>query len=454
MVKTKTTFICQECGYESPKWMGKCPGCGNWNTLVEEITQKNKYEAPMGMSKVIKPAAIDDIEIVDEERYSTSIEEFNRVLGGGVVKGSLVLVGGDPGIGKSTLLLQVSNNIADTRKKVFYISGEESSKQIKLRAKRLGVESQNLFVISETNLSDIEALLMEFKPDVAVIDSIQTVFKPELQSAPGSVSQVREATSTLMRISKTFNISVFIVGHVTKEGSIAGPRVLEHIVDTVLYFEGERYHTYRILRAVKNRFGSTNEIGVFEMKGSGLCEVKNPSEMMLSGRPKGVSGSAIVCSMEGTRPMLVEIQALTSATSFGMPRRMATGIDYNRVILLMAVLEKRVGMQLQASDAYVNVAGGLRLDEPACDLGIACSIASSFKNLYIDPQTVVIGEIGLTGEIRGVSFIEKRIMEAKKLGFSKCIVPKDNMRGIERIQGINIISFENIHEALDEVLGG
>lgn len=454
MVKTKTTFICQECGYESPKWMGKCPGCGNWNTLVEEITQKNKYEAPMGMSKVIKPAAIDDIEIVDEERYSTSIEEFNRVLGGGVVKGSLVLVGGDPGIGKSTLLLQVSNNIADTGKKVFYISGEESSKQIKLRAKRLGVESQNLFVISETNLSDIEALLMEFKPDVAVIDSIQTVFKPELQSAPGSVSQVREATSTLMRISKTFNISVFIVGHVTKEGSIAGPRVLEHIVDTVLYFEGERYHTYRILRAVKNRFGSTNEIGVFEMKGSGLCEVKNPSEMMLSGRPKGVSGSAIVCSMEGTRPMLVEIQALTSATSFGMPRRMATGIDYNRVILLMAVLEKRVGMQLQASDAYVNVAGGLRLDEPACDLGIACSIASSFKNLYIDPQTVVIGEIGLTGEIRGVSFIEKRIMEAKKLGFSKCIVPKDNMRGIERIQGINIISFENIHEALDEVLGG
>lgn len=454
MVKTKTTFICQECGYESPKWMGKCPGCGNWNTLVEEITQKNKYEAPMGMSKVIKPAAIDDIEIVDEERYSTSIEEFNRVLGGGVVKGSLVLVGGDPGIGKSTLLLQVSNNIADTGKKVFYISGEESSKQIKLRAKRLGVESQNLFVISETNLSDIEALLMEFKPDVAVIDSIQTVFKPELQSAPGSVSQVREATSTLMRISKTFNISVFIVGHVTKEGSIAGPRVLEHIVDTVLYFEGERYHTYRILRAVKNRFGSTNEIGVFEMKGSGLCEVKNPSEMMLSGRPKGVSGSAIVCSMEGTRPMLVEIQALTSATSFGMPRRMATGIDYNRVILLMAVLEKRVGMQLQASDAYVNVAGGLRLDEPACDLGIACSIASSFKNLYIDPQTVVIGEIGLTGEIRGVSFIEKRIMEAKKLGFSKCIVPKDNMRGIERIQGINIISVENIHEALDEVLGG
>lgn len=454
MAKTKTVFLCQECGYESPKWMGKCPGCGSWNTLVEETTQKNKYETTIGKSKIIKPATIDDIEIVDEERYGTSIEEFNRVLGGGVVKGSLVLVGGDPGIGKSTLLLQVAQNIAAVGKKVFYISGEESSKQIKLRAERLGVKSQNLFVISETNLSEIEGILVEFKPDVVVIDSIQTVFKPELQSAPGSVSQVREATSTLMRISKTFNISVFIVGHVTKEGSIAGPRVLEHIVDTVLYFEGERYHTYRILRAVKNRFGSTNEIGVFEMKGNGLCEVKNPSEMMLSGRPKNVSGSAIVCSMEGTRPMLVEIQALTSATSFGMPRRMATGIDYNRVVLLMAVLEKRVGLQLQATDAYVNVAGGLRLDEPACDLGIALSIASSFKNLYIDPQTVVIGEIGLTGEIRGVNFIEKRIMEAKKLGFLKCVVPKDNMRGMEKIQGINIISVENIHEALDEVLGG
>lgn len=454
MLKTKTTFICQECGYQSPKLMGKCPGCGSWNTLVEETIQKNKNEATMGSSKAIKPSTIDDIEIEDEERYSTSIEEFNRVLGGGVVKGSLVLVGGDPGIGKSTLLLQVAQNIAAVDKKVFYISGEESSKQIKLRATRLGVKSKNLFVISETNLSDIEGLLIEFKPDVVVIDSIQTIFKPELQSAPGSVSQVREVTSTLMRLSKTLNISIFIVGHVTKEGSIAGPRVLEHMVDTVLYFEGERYHTYRILRAVKNRFGSTNEIGVFEMKGNGLCEIKNPSEMMLSGRPKNVSGSAIVCSMEGTRPMLVEIQALTSATSFGMPRRMATGIDYNRVVLLMAVLEKRVGLQLQATDAYVNVAGGLRLDEPACDLGIALSIASSFKNLYIDSQTVVIGEIGLTGEIRGVNFIEKRIMEAKKLGFLKCVVPKDNMRGMEKIQGINIIYVENIHEALDEVLGG
>ncbi len=454
MAKTKTVFICQECGYETPKWMGKCPECGNWNTLVEEFIDKGRAETILGGVSTVKPVTINDIEVVDEERYDTSIEEFNRVLGGGVVKGSLVLVGGDPGIGKSTLLLQVSQSIAEGEKKVFYISGEESAKQIKLRAQRLGVTSKNLFVMSETNLSIIEKLVYEFKPDVVVADSIQTIYKPELQSAPGSVSQVREATSTLMRISKTLNVATFIVGHVTKEGSIAGPRVLEHMVDTVLYFEGERHHTYRILRAVKNRFGSTNEIGVFEMKGKGLEEVKNPSEMLLSGRPENVPGSAIVCSMEGTRPMLVEIQALTSATSFGMPRRMATGIDYNRVVLLMAVLEKRVGMQLQTFDAYVNVAGGLRLDEPACDLGIACSIASSFRNLYIDPKTIVVGEIGLTGEIRGVSLIEKRIMEAQKLGFTKCVIPKDNMKGIEKIPGIKIIPVENIYEALDEVLGG
>lgn len=454
MAKTKTVFICQECGYETPKWMGKCPECGNWNTLVEEFIDKSRTETNLGGVITVKPVTINDIEVVDEERYDTSIEEFNRVLGGGVVKGSLVLVGGDPGIGKSTLLLQVSQSIAEGGKKVFYISGEESAKQIKLRAQRLGVTSKNLFVMSETNLSIIEKLVYEFKPDVVVADSIQTIYKPELQSAPGSVSQVREATSTLMRISKTLNVATFIVGHVTKEGSIAGPRVLEHMVDTVLYFEGERHHTYRILRAVKNRFGSTNEIGVFEMKGKGLEEVKNPSEMLLSGRPENVPGSAIVCSMEGTRPMLVEIQALTSATSFGMPRRMATGIDYNRVVLLMAVLEKRVGMQLQTFDAYVNVAGGLRLDEPACDLGIACSIASSFRNLYIDPKTIVVGEIGLTGEIRGVSLIEKRIMEAQKLGFTKCVIPKDNMKGIEKIPGIKIIPVENIYEALDEVLGG
>jgi DNA repair protein RadA/Sms len=452
MAKLKTTFVCQECGYETPKWMGKCPECGNWNTFVEEFHNKGKSEVSTGT--LLKPLTIDEIEITEEERYSTNLDELDRVLGGGVVKGSLILVGGDPGIGKSTLLLQVSKNIAEAGKSVFYISGEESSRQIKLRAQRLDVTTGNLYIISETNMTLIERLVEEHKPDIVVIDSIQTIYKPELQSAPGSVSQVREATSALMRVSKAQGISVFIVGHVTKEGSIAGPRVLEHMVDTVLYFEGERHHTYRILRAVKNRFGSTNEIGIFEMKGKGLEEVKNPSEMLLSGRPENVPGSAIVCSMEGTRPVLVEIQALTSQTSFGMPRRMATGTDYNRVVLLMAVLEKRVGMQLQSSDAYVNVAGGLKLDEPACDLGIACAIASSFRNLYIDSKTVLIGEIGLTGEIRGVNFIEKRILEAQKLGFSKCIIPKDNSKGLPDIPNIELVLVDNIYEALDEVLGG
>lgn len=453
MARSKTIYICQECGYESPKWMGKCPECDNWNTMVEEIIDKSKQSSQAAGISFSKPLNINEIELTEEERYNTSMEEFDRVLGGGIVKGSLILVGGDPGIGKSTLLLQVSKSIAEN-KKIFYISGEESSKQIKIRAQRLDVKTSNLFIISETNISIIERMIEEFKPEVVVIDSIQTMYKSELQSAPGSVSQVREATSIFMRIAKSLNIAIFIVGHVTKEGSIAGPRVLEHMVDTVLYFEGDRHHTYRILRTVKNRFGSTNEIGIFEMKGNGLREVKNPSEMLLSGRPENVPGSSIVCSMEGTRPVLVEIQALTSNTSFGMPRRMATGIDYNRVILLMAVLEKRVGMQLQTSDVYVNVAGGLKLDEPACDLGVTMAIASSFKNLYIDPKTVMIGEVGLTGEIRGVNFIEKRIIEAQKIGFEKCIVPRENIRGIEIIPNINVVSVDNIYEALDEVLGG
>ncbi|MCX7883714.1 MAG: DNA repair protein RadA [Caloramator sp.] len=451
MGKIKTSFICQECGYESPKWMGKCPGCGSWNTMVEEVQEKNNTKI---IESTSKPLAINQIELLEEERYSTSLEELDRVLGGGVVKGSLILVGGDPGIGKSTLLLQVASNISSKGSLVLYASGEESSKQIKLRAKRLEVKEENLYVLSETNLSSIEKYIEELKPKVVVIDSIQTIYRPELLSAPGSVSQVREATSVLMRIAKTLNISIFIVGHVTKEGSIAGPRVLEHMVDTVLYFEGERHHTYRILRAVKNRFGSTNEIGVFEMREKGLVEIKNPSELLLSGRPNNVSGSCVVCSIEGTRPVLVEIQALTCATAFGMPRRMATGVDYNRVILLMAVLEKRVGMQVQTFDAYVNVAGGLKLDEPACDLGIICSIASSFRNLPINPKTIVVGEVGLTGEIRGVNMIEKRILEAKKLGFLKCIIPKENIRGIEIPKGISVIPVDNIHEALDVILGG
>lgn len=454
MAKIKTVFVCQECGYASPKWMGKCPGCGSWNSMVEEIEDRDKDRNPVLNIETTRPLTIDEIEITDEERYTTCMEELDRVLGGGIVRGSLILVGGDPGIGKSTLLLQVSKNISSTGKTVLYISGEESAKQIKIRAERLKVAAQKLFIVSETNLSIIEKYISDISPHVVIIDSVQTVYRPELQSAPGSVSQVREATSSIMRIAKNLNTSVFIVGHVTKEGSIAGPRVLEHMVDTVLYFEGERHHAYRIIRAVKNRFGSTNEIGIFEMKGTGLEEVKNPSEMLLSGRPEGVPGSVVVSSLEGTRPMLVEIQALVSATSFGMPRRMATGIDYNRVVLLMAVLEKRVGMQLQTFDAYVNVAGGLKLDEPACDLGIACSIASSFRNIPIDPKTVVIGEVGLTGEIRGVNFIEKRILEAQKLGFSKCVVPKENLKGIEIPEGIQISPVENIYEALDEVLGG
>jgi DNA repair protein RadA/Sms len=453
MAKLKTIYICQECGCESQKWLGKCPECSNWNTMVEEIVDKAKEDSLHSSISFFKPLNINEIELTDEERYNTSMEEFDRVLGGGIVKGSLVLVGGDPGIGKSTLLLQVSKSIAES-KKIFYISGEESAKQIKIRAQRLNVETSNLFIISETNISVIERMIEEFRPEVVVIDSIQTMYKSELQSAPGSVSQVREATATLMRIAKNLNIAIFIVGHVTKEGSIAGPRVLEHMVDTVLYFEGDRHHTYRILRTVKNRFGSTNEIGIFEMKGNGLREVKNPSEMLLSGRPENVPGSSIVCSIEGTRPVLVEIQALTSNTNFGMPRRMATGIDYNRVVLIMAVLEKRVGLQLQTSDVYVNVAGGLKIDEPACDLGVALAIASSFRNLYIDSKTILIGEVGLTGEIRGVNFIEKRILEAQKIGFNRCIIPKENIKGIEIIPNINVVAVDNIYEALDEVLGG
>lgn len=453
MSKIKTVFVCQECGYESPKWMGKCPGCGNWNTMVEEVQEKTESSTHFMSKNDSKAFPINKIELASEDRYKTGMPELDRVLGGGIVKGSLILVGGDPGIGKSTLLLQVSDNIAKGGHKILYASGEESAKQIKIRAERLKVDSSELYVLSETDLSNIERHIEELKPDVLVIDSIQTIFRPDLQSAPGSVSQVREATASLLKIAKTMNISIFIVGHVTKEGSIAGPRVLEHMVDTVLYFEGERHHTYRILRTVKNRFGSTNEIGIFEMKVDGLHEVANPSEMLLSGTPENVSGSTVVCSMEGTRPVLVEIQALTSATNFGMPRRMSNGIDYNRVTLLMAVLEKRAGLQLQTYDAYVNVAGGLKLDEPACDLGVVTSIASSFKNIPVKTGTVVIGEVGLTGEVRGVSYIEKRLIEAQKIGFKRCIIPKENVKGLELKTDIKIIPVDNIYKALDEILG-
>lgn len=452
--KIKTNFICQECGYKTPKWLGQCPGCGSWNTMVEEIEERDSGKSSLQSVTSSRPLSLKEIEIDEEERYFTGLNELDRVLGGGAVKGSLILVGGDPGIGKSTLLLQVSSNFSVRNKKVLYVSGEESSKQIKLRAQRLNIDSSNLYVLTETNLNYIEKHVQDVKPDILIVDSIQTIYKDELQSAPGSISQVRESTLTLMKIAKGLMITTFIVGHVTKEGAIAGPRVLEHMVDTVLYFEGEKHQLFRIVRAVKNRFGSTNEMGIFEMKDKGLEEVINPSEMLLSGRPENMPGSCVVCTMEGTRPVLVEIQALTSATGFGMPRRMATGFDYNRVILLMAVLEKRVGMQLQTTDAYVNVVGGIKLDEPACDLAIACAIASSFRNAAVDEGTVVFGEMGLTGEIRGISNLEKRVMEVQKLGFKKCVVPYDNYKALDVKFDIKLIPVKNIYEALDEVLGG
>ncbi|SHK21187.1 DNA repair protein RadA [Tepidibacter formicigenes] len=455
MAKIKTKYICQQCGYETLKWMGKCPECNNWNSLVEEIEdKKTKHDLFVIDKEVQKPIPINSLEVKEQERFSSCIKELDRVLGGGVVKGSLVLVGGDPGIGKSTLLIQVSNNVAKSGKKVLYISGEESIYQIKMRAKRLSIESENLYIFAENNLNIIEKYIDYIKPDMIVVDSIQTVFSPEITSTPGSVSQIKEGTSRFMKISKKIGISTFLVGHVTKGGALAGPKILEHMVDTVLYFEGERYNTYRMVRAVKNRFGSTNELGVFEMRDLGLVEIENPSKVLISEKPKGVAGSVIVATIEGTRPMLVELQALVSPTNFGIPKRTATGVDYNRVSLLMAVLEKRVGMQIQNQDIYINVVGGIKLNEPAMDLGIITSIASSFRNIEIDENTVVIGEVGLTGEIRGVSFIDKRILECKKLGFNKIIVPKSNLKGLDKFDDIKIYGVENIRDALDVVLGG
>ncbi len=456
MAKKKTKFICQSCGYESPKWMGKCPGCEAWNTFVEEIEAKPSRRGAFvhsNSSIVTKPSPISSIETSSEPRMYTSISEFNRVLGGGIVRGSLVLIGGDPGIGKSTLLLQVSSQLA-SKEKVLYISGEESVKQTKLRSDRLGVISDQLFVLAETDLEYISQAIEQTNPGFVVVDSIQTVYHSDVTSAPGSVSQVRECTSELMKIAKTKGIAIFIVGHVTKEGSIAGPRLLEHMVDTVLYFEGERHHTYRILRAVKNRFGSTNEMGIFEMKESGLEEVANPSEIFLEERSKGAAGSTVVASMEGTRPVLVEIQALISPTSFGNPRRMATGIDHNRVSLLMAVLEKRVGLLLQNQDAYLKVAGGVKLDEPAIDLAVAISIASSFRDQPPKPTDVFIGEVGLTGEVRRVARIEQRVQEAAKLGFERVIIPERNLGGWTVPKGVEVVGVSSVREALKYTLGG
>ncbi|KGX85410.1 DNA repair protein RadA [Pontibacillus litoralis] len=457
MAKKKVKFVCQECGYETPKWMGKCPSCNNWNTLVEELTSKpsSRHTFVTSDSSIRKkPEQITKIKSEKEPRIETDMPEVNRVLGGGIVPGSLVLIGGDPGIGKSTLLLQLSSQLANKQLNVLYISGEESTRQTKLRADRLNALSDNLYVLAETNMADVSNQIEHINPSFVVIDSIQTIFKEEVTSAPGSVSQVRECTSELMRIAKHKGVPIFIVGHVTKEGSIAGPRLLEHMVDAVLYFEGERHHTFRILRSVKNRFGSTHEMGIFEMKEEGLREVANPSEIFLEERSQGVAGSTVVASMEGTRPVLVEIQSLISPTAYGNPRRMATGIDYNRVPLLMAVLEKRVGMLLQNQDAYVKVVGGVKLDEPAIDLAVAISIASSFQDKSSKPDDVFIGEVGLTGEVRRVSRIEQRVQEAAKLGFKRAIIPKKNIGDWSVPRDIEIVGVNSVQEALKASLGG
>ena len=449
--KTKAMHVCQECGHESAKWLGKCPSCNAWSSFVEEvvITPAKNVKQQTRLGEIQKPLKLKEIGFEKEERIKTKIKELDRVLGGGIVNGSLVLVGGDPGIGKSTLLMQICQTIGEQKKSVLYISGEESINQIKMRADRLGVDTDYLHLFCETDVQIIQGIIQETKPDLVIIDSIQTVYSGEITSAPGSVSQVRQATHSFMNISKGLGICVILVGHVTKEGSLAGPRVLEHMVDTVLYFEGERHATFRILRAVKNRFGSTNEIGVFEMMDKGLVEVENPSELMLAGRPMNVPGSVVTCSMEGTRPMLIEVQALVSFTSFGMARRTATGIDYNRVTILMAVLEKRAGMDLVSYDSYVNLAGGIKMNEPALDLGVVAAIASSFRNIAIDPHTVVFGEVGLTGEIRGVNMAEKRVIEAAKLGFKTCILPKANLKGLKETATMKVHGVSNISEVLD-----
>lgn len=454
MAKSKKTtcFFCQNCGYESPKWMGQCPGCREWNTFVEEqisTVSLKKNSGMTGSTDRFTPSVLSEIEMKEEDRVFTGIRELDRVLGGGVVTGSMTLVGGDPGIGKSTLLLQMCRHLALNGHKVLYISGEESLKQIKMRAERIGTFNDNLLLFCETNLDIITETIKKYSPEIVIIDSIQTMYNENVSAAPGSVSQVRESTGVLLQLAKGMGVSVFIVGHVTKEGTVAGPRVLEHMVDTVLYFEGDRHASYRILRGVKNRFGSTNEIGVFEMQEEGLVEVENPSEFMLNGRPKGASGCVVACSMEGTRPLMIEIQALVCHSSFGIPRRQATGTDFNRVNLLMAVLEKRLGVQMSGCDAYVNIAGGMKILEPAVDLGMVMSIVSSFKNRPIEESMVVFGEVGLSGEVRAVSMADKRVQEAKKLGFTTCVLPKANADTLKDVKGIKICGVSSVQDAIE-----
>ena len=455
MAKIKTSYICSECGFESPKWYGKCPSCGEWNTLNEELnSQQTKNSFSNSFNTVNQVLALDDICGENDERIPTKIEEFDRVLGGGIVKGSLVLLSGDPGIGKSTILLQICQNLGSKGQKILYVSGEESANQIKLRAVRIGVTTNNLFILSQTDLATIVECIKAEKPDIVIIDSIQTMVYEQVNSSAGSITQVRECTNVFMHTAKGLGIPIFIVGHVNKDGAIAGPKVLEHIVDMVLYFEGERNYSYRILRGVKNRFGSTNEIGVFEMTADGLKEVLNPSLMMISGRPKNTSGTCVACVMEGTRPILAEVQGLVCATGFGTPRRMSTGFDYNRMSMLLAVLEKRAGYFFNNMDAYVNVVGGLKLDEPAADLTVALALVSSLKDKAVDDKTIAFGEVGLAGEIRAVNNCEQRIAEAKRLGFERCIIPFHNYKSITNSlkSTFDIIPVRNIREAFSALV--
>ena len=453
MAKTKTIFFCTSCGTESPKWMGRCPGCGAFNTMEEHIEKPapvgRAKAAPVGQSRT--PQRLREVRSDGESRFSTGMGELDRVLGGGAVAGSLVLVGGAPGIGKSTLLLQICNSLCKGRK-VLYISGEESERQLKLRAERLKVDPDDLFILSETRLSDVVAAAEEMQPDILIVDSIQTLYNEENESSPGSVSQVKDCTMSMMTLSKAQGITVFVVGHINKDGNIAGPKVLEHMVDCVLYFEGDPNTSYRLLRAAKNRFGSTNEIGVFEMLDVGLVEVPNPSQMLLEGRPEGASGTCVACVMEGTRPVLAEVQALVSKTTFNVPRRTADGFDFNRAVLLLAVAEKRAGMKLSLFDAYINVIGGLRLDEPAADLPVVLAVASSYRDTPIADDLVAIGEVGLTGEIRSVSHMNQRLAEAARLGFKKCIIPKGGAEKLDIPQGLTVYRVRNLREAIETAL--
>ncbi|MBX7044530.1 MAG: DNA repair protein RadA [Ignavibacteria bacterium] len=452
MSKLKSKYVCQNCGYSTPRWSGKCPECSLWNTLVEEIvdiksekiSRKNELKSQSANIKILS-----EVESSAEDRIRTGILELDRVLGGGIVSGSVILIGGDPGIGKSTLMLQIADKIKD--RKILYVSGEESALQIKMRSDRLNYHLENFYILSETNLDIIQAVIDSEEPELIVIDSIQTVHRNDIESAPGTVSQLRESTALLINIAKTKNIPIFVVGHITKDGMIAGPKILEHMVDVVLQFEGERTHAYRILRGIKNRFGSTNEIGIFEMSETGLNEVKNPSEVFLSQRNYGASGCSISSAIEGTRPILIEVQALVSATSYGIPQRTSMGFDYKRLNILLAVLEKKLGFHLNKADVFLNIAGGVKIDETAIDLAVAMSICSSYKDIPIDSETVILGEIGLSGEVRTISYLEKRVNEAVKLGFKRILVPKSNLKGYEKNKDFEIIGIEKIKDALDKL---